>query len=168
MEIFRLIGVAAALAAPIATCFAAMQNEPADFRGIPWGAPIENHKSDLFALADKGDIVYFRRPKDEMSWGGAEIQKISYRFYKGKFSGTTLQLFGVGNQKAITEKLFGLYGPPERPNKRVPRYVWSGDQATVILFCEITHYCVVELASTQLMAQEQNDQPKTNDAKDDD
>ncbi len=168
MQTFKLSLLALGSLVGASLCFAAMNNEPADFRGIPWGAPIENHQSDLVALADNGDLAYFRRPKDEMSWGGAEIQKISYRFYKGKFSGTTLQLFGVGNQKAITEKLFGLYGPPEQPNKRVPRYVWSGDQATVILFCEITHYCVVELASTQLIAQEQSDQPKKDAAKDDD
>lgn len=151
------VGLGLAFSYPLST--AAMNNEPADFRGIDWGAPIEAHHKDLVSLSTNGNLAYYRRPSDQMSWGGAEIQKISYRFFKGRFSGTTLQLFGANNQRAITEKLFGLYGTPEQPNKRVPQYVWTGDKAKVILMCEVTNYCVIDMVSLELIALEEKDQP---------
>jgi hypothetical protein len=168
MKIRKLLSVGLGLAISYPFCAAAMSNEPADFRGIDWGAPIENHQKELVALSQNGDYAYYRRPSDQMSWGGAEIQKISYRFFKGRFSGTTLQLFGASNQKAITEKLFGLYGTPERPNKRVPQYFWAGDKAKVVLMCEVTNYCVVDMASLELLAQEEQAQPAAAKPKDGD
>ena len=83
----------------------------------------------------------------------------SYRFFKGRFSGSTLQLFGASHQKAITEKLFGLYGTPEQPNKRVPQYFWTGDKAKVVLFCEVTNYCVIDIVSLEQLALEEKGQP---------
>lgn len=159
MNIQTILSVGLALAVSYSYSMAAMTNEPADFRGIGWGAPIEDHQKELVALSTTGDYAFFRRPSDQMSWGGAEIQKISYRFFKGKFSGSTLQLFGASHQKAITEKLFGLYGEPERPNKRVPQYFWTGEKAKVILFCEVTNYCVVDIVSLEQLALEEKDQP---------
>ena len=103
-----------------------------------------------------------------MSWGGADIQKITYRFYKGRFSGSTVQLFGPSNQKAITEKLFELYGEPEKPNKRVVQYFWTGDQAKIVLTCEVTHYCVIDMASLELLALEEKEQPAPASKKADD
>jgi hypothetical protein len=158
MHIHNFISAGLVLACSTSICAAAMTNEPTDFRGINWGAPIENHQKELVALSQNGDLAYYRRPSDQMSWGGAEIQKISYRFFKNRFSGATLQLFGASHEKAITEKLFGLYGTPERPNKRVPQYFWTGEKAKVILFCEVTNYCVIEFVSLEQMAQEESSQ----------
>ncbi len=157
MRIRTLFSVGLGLAASYSLCAAAMNNEPVDFRGIDWGAPLENHQKDLVALSTNGNLAYYRRPSDQMSWGGAELQKISYRFFKGRFSGSTVQLFGASNKKAITDKLFELYGTPEQPNKRVPQYVWSGDKAKVVLMCEVTNYCVIDMVSIELMAQEEKD-----------
>jgi hypothetical protein len=168
MQIRKLISVGLGLGLSYSLCAAAMKNEPADFRGIDWGAPVENHQKDLVALSTNGNLAYYRRPSDQMSWGGAELQKIAYRFFKGRFSGSTLQLFGASNQKAITEKLFELYGTPEQPNKRVPQYVWSGDNAKVVLMCEVTNYCVIDIVSLELIALEENDRRTAASGKDDD
>jgi len=167
MPIRKLISVGLGLAVSYSLCAAAMNNEPVDFRGIDWGAPLENHQKDLVALSTNGNLAYYRRPSDQMSWGGAEIQKISYRFFKGRFSGSTLQLFGASHQKAITEKLFSLYGTPEQPNKRVPQYVWSGDKAKVVLMCEVTNYCVIDMVSLELMVLEEQEQAAAAKPKDD-
>ena len=161
-----MAGVGLACYATLAS--AGMSNEPADFRGIAWGAAIDNHQKDLVPLSQRGDYAYFRRPADSMSWGGAEIQKISYRFYKGRFSGSTVQLFGASNQKAIIEKLFALYGTPEKPNKRVVQYYWTGDKSKIVLTCEVTNYCVIDMASLELLALEEKDQPTAPAKKDDD
>jgi hypothetical protein len=147
----------------------AMTNEPTEFRGINWGAPIEEHQKELVPLSSRGDVAFYRRPTDQMSWGGAEIQKISYRYFKGRFSGSTLQLFGASHKKAITAKMFELYGPPEQPNKRVPQYFWTGEKAKVVLFCEVTDYCVIDMANLELLAQEEaQNQPAPAKRKDDD
>jgi hypothetical protein len=159
--------IALGLALSYSLCAAAMNNEPADFRGIDWGTPIENHQKELVPLSTNGDLAYYRRPADQMSWGGAEIQKISYRYFKGRFSGSTLQLFGASNKKAITAKMFELYGAPEQPNKRVPQYYWTGEKAKVVLFCEVTDYCVIDMASLELLAQEEQAQPAAAKPKDD-
>ena len=169
MPILKIISAGLGLAASFSLCDAAMTNEPTEFRGIGWGALIEDHQKELVSLSSRGDLAYYRRPTDQMSWGGAEIQKISYRYFKGRFSGSTLQLFGASHKKAITAKMFELYGPPEQPNKRVPQYFWTGEKAKVILFCEVTDYCVIDMAFLELLAQEeaQNQsgtvKPKDND-----
>jgi hypothetical protein len=168
MQIRKLVSVGLGLAISYSLCAAAMKNEPADFRGIDWGAPFEDHQMDLVELSTNGNLAYYRRPSDQLSWGGAELQKISYRFFKGRFSGLTLQLFGANNQKAITEKLFELYGTPEQPNKRVPQYVWSGDKAKVVLMCEVTNYCVIDMVSIEVLALEEKDRPTAPSGEDDD
>jgi hypothetical protein len=168
MQIQKLIRAGASLAVMLPICVAAMTNEPTEFRGIGWAAPIENHKKDLVVLSQNGDLAHYRRPSDQMSWGGAEIQKISYRFFKGRFSGSTLQLFGASHQKAITEKLFSLYGTPEQPNKRVPQFFWTGEKAKVVLFCEVTNYCVVDIASLEQLALEEQARPAAPGKKEDD
>ena len=168
MQTLKLMTVASGLAIFYSLGAAAMNNEPADFRGISWGAPIENHQKDLVPLSTNGDLSYYRRPSDQMSWGGAEVQKISYRFYKGRFIGSTMQLFGASHQKAITEKMFELYGAPERPNKRVPQYFWTGEKAKVVLMCEVTNYCVVDMVSLELTALQEQDMPSAARRKNDD
>ena len=142
------------IALAISNCVSAMTNEPTEFRGINFGAPIENHQKELVSLSTRGDTAFYRRPADQMSWGGAEIQKISYRYFKGRFSGSTMQLFGGSHKKAITAKMFELFGAPEQPNKRVPQYFWTGEKTKVVLFCEVTDYCVVDIASLELLAEE--------------
>jgi hypothetical protein len=159
MRFSQIIISGLGIAFAYSTSVGAMTNEPTEFRGINWGAPIEEHQKELVQLSSRGDFAFYRRPADQMSWGGAEIQKISYRYFKGRFSGSTLQLFGASHKKAITAKMFELYGTPEQPNKRVPQYFWTGEKAKVVLFCEVTDYCVIDMANLELLAQEEAQNP---------
>ena len=169
MKIQKLMAIGLGLVASYSMCTAAMTNEPTEFRGINWGTPIEDHQKELVPLSTRGDVAFYRRPTDQMSWGGAEIQKISYRYFKGRFSGSTLQLFGASHKKAITAKMFELFGTPEQPNKRVPQYFWTGEKAKVVLFCEVTDYCVIDMAFLELLAQEEEQsQPAAVKRKDND
>ncbi len=169
MKTRTLMTIGLGVAFAYANNVSAMTNEPTEFRGITWGAPIEDHQKELVSLSSRGDVAFYRRPADQMSWGGAEIQKISYRYFKGRFSGSTLQLFGASHKKAITAKMFELYGTPEQPNKRVPQFFWTGEKAKVVLFCEVTDYCVIDMANLELLAQEEaQNQPAPATRKDDD
>jgi hypothetical protein len=169
MRLSQIIITGLGVAFAYSNCASAMTNEPTEFRGINWGAPIKDHQKELVSLSTRGDVAFYRRPADQMSWGGAEIQKISYRYFKGRFSGSTLQLFGASHKKAITAKMFELYGPPEQPNKRVPQFFWTGEKAKVVLFCEVTDYCVIDMANLEFLAQEEaQNQPAPAKRKDDD
>ena len=169
MRLSQIITTGLGVAFAYSNCASAMTNEPTEFRGINWGAPVEDHQKELVSLSSRGDVAFYRRPADQMSWGGAEIQKISYRYFKGRFSGSTLQLFGASHKKAITAKMFELYGPPEQPNKRVPQFFWTGEKAKVVLFCEVTDYCVIDMANLELLAQEEaQNEPTPTKRKDND
>ena len=133
MPILKIISAGLGLAASFSLCHAAMTNEPTEFRGIGWGAPIEDHQKELVSLSSRGDVAFYRCPADQLSWGGAEIQKISYRYFR------PLQRIDVAAirrepQKSHHGKNVELYGPPEQPNKRVPQYFWTGEKAKVVLF----------------------------------
>ena len=139
------------------TAARAMDNEPADFRGVPWGAPFEQYRNEMMVLRDEGDAVYYRRVGDIMKLNQVDALKVAYRFYKGRFSTGVIQTYGGGNQKSLLEALKGTYGEPLRPRKRVQQYFWDGEQSYVMLACEVTSYCVVEYVSKPLMQEEQAD-----------
>lgn len=95
-----VIAVICLLSFPICTA-QAFDNEPDGFRGIPWGAapssvegllPDPETTGDFEGVArDEGltlrgfPLESYRRPSDKMEFGDAEITRISYQFYKGRF-----------------------------------------------------------------------------------
>ena len=48
------------------TAIHAMGKEPADFRGVPWGAEFEQYRNEMTVLRNEGDVVYYRRAGDVM------------------------------------------------------------------------------------------------------
>lgn len=139
------------------TATRAMEKEPADFRGIPWGADFEQYRSEMTVLRNEGDVVYYRRTGDIMKLNQVDAIKVAYRFYKNRFSTGVIQTYGGGNQKSLLETLKGMHGEPQRPRKRIHQYFWDGETAYLVLTCEITSYCVVEYASKPMIQQEQAD-----------
>ncbi len=140
-----------------ATATQAMEKEPADFRGVPWGAEFEQYRSEMTVLRNEGDVVYYRRTGDIMKLNQVDAIKVAYRFYKNRFSTGVIQTYGGGNQKSLLETLKGLHGEPQRPRKRIHQYFWDGEVAYLVLTCEVTSYCVVEYASKPMIQEEQTD-----------
>lgn len=140
-----------------ATPARAMDKEPADFRGVPWGAEFEQYRREMTVLRDEGDVVYYRRAGDALKLNQVDALKVAYRFYKSRFSAGVIQTYGGANQKSLLETLKGIHGEPLRPRKRVHQYFWDGELAYLVLTCEVTSYCVVEYASKQMIQQEQAD-----------
>ena len=137
------------------TAARAMEKEPADFRGIPWGADIEQYRSNMTVLRNEGDIIYYRRAGDTLKLNQVDALKVAYRFYKNRFSAGVIQTYGGGNQKSLLETLKGMHGEPQRPRKRIHQYFWDGEVAYLVLTCEVTSYCVVEYASKPMVQEEQ-------------
>jgi hypothetical protein len=140
-----------------ATATPAMEKEPADFRGIPWGAEFEQYRNEMTVLRDEGDVVYYRRTGDVLKINQVDALKVAYRFYKNRFSTGVIQTYGGPIQKSLLETLKGTYGEPVRPRKRIPQYFWDGEVAYLVLTCEISSYCVVEFASKPMIQLEQAD-----------
>jgi hypothetical protein len=110
----------------------AFENETDGFRGIPWGAapssveglvPDSQTASDFESVArDEGltlkdfPLESYRRPSDKMEFAEAEMGRISYQFYKGRFARAILafpdsRYTGVGQSYA---QMHDIGSPPPR------------------------------------------------------
>lgn len=138
------------LALTAANARAELRNEPAEFRGIGWGAPIENVQDQLAFVRQDGDIAIYRRPSDTLMLGQAQLVKVAYRFYKGRFSAGMIQSYGKGNAQALQATMLSQHGEPVRPYKHVKLMLWEGAAAYVTLTCEITTYCAAEFVSREI------------------
>jgi hypothetical protein len=110
----------------------AFQNEPRDFRGIPWGTFIED-LPDMGYLAGIGEMKSYKRENDSMVFGSAPLSSVSYIFYRGRFCAAHLSFQGVSSFQGIKKRLLKTYGEPYRPSEEMERYVWQGEQVDIAL-----------------------------------
>lgn len=134
-----------------------MKEEPAEFRGLKWNAPLSAVEEQMVLVRDEGDVKYYRRTSDTLKIGHVDALKVAYRFYKGNFSSGIVQTYGGANQKSLLTALSDTHGAPVRPRKRIPQYFWDGEQAYMVLTCEVTSYCHVEISSKEVIQREQTD-----------
>lgn len=153
----RLIGMLASAVLASTAWADIMKEEPADFRGVKWDEVFSNVSDKMVMVRDEGDVKYYRREGDVLKIGHVDALKVAYRFYKGKFSSGVVQTYGGANQKALLVSLSDTYGTPLRPRKRIPQYFWDGKEAFMVLTCEVTSYCVVEISSKDVIQREQTD-----------
>jgi hypothetical protein len=127
-----------------------MQNEPRDFRGIEWGAPLEPHKSELVLLMEDEGLAHYRRAADSMVYANVDARRVSYRFYKNRFSAGMILTVGSTNLKSVVDYLTETYGPPETVNLRHRVYNWVGERAGITVSCDITISCYVEFYGREM------------------
>lgn len=132
-----------------------MQNEPTDFRGVKWDMAFSGVSENMTLVRDEGVVKYYKRGGDTQKIGHVDALKVAYRFYKDQFSSGIVQTYGGANQKAVLATLSDTYGPPIRPRKRIPQYFWDGEKSFIVLTCEVTSYCVVEISSKEVIQREQ-------------
>jgi hypothetical protein len=119
----------------------AFENEPDRFRGIKWGTNIsELPEINTSALVeDEGGLKSYARKNDKMKIGDADIDQISYNFYKNRFCGILIRFHGHSNFIEVKEDFVRQYGKPNRPNEYMERYRWEGKTVGIILdYKEIT------------------------------
>ena len=109
----------------------AFQNEPDGFRGIKWGTNISELNDMLVAESGK-DTVYYIRKNDTLKIGNADIDQISYGFYKNRLFVVLVEYNGYLNFTKLKAILIDQYGKPEQPNRLMEKYFWSG--GTVDIF----------------------------------
>ena len=109
----------------------AFQNEPDGFRGTKWGTNI-SELTDMLVVESGKDTLFYCRKNDTMKIGDADIDQISYGFYKSRFFQVLVEYKGYVNSTKLKAILIGQYGKPEQPNQLMEKYFWSG--GTVDIF----------------------------------
>jgi hypothetical protein len=132
----------------------AMQNEPSGFMGIDWGAPIDHYKRDLTTLNEDETGGNYRRASDRMVFAGVDARRISYRFYKSKFSSGMVLTVGTSDFRTMLAHLVERYGEPNESNPRHRVYTWSGERAGITISCDISYGCYTEFYDRALRDEE--------------
>ena len=88
------------------------QKQPADFRGVPWGAPAAS-LPDLAGIDRDGDIIHYERSGEKKELGGIALKNVTYSFYKDKFYHAEIGYQGQGAPEALEQSLEAKYGPPD-------------------------------------------------------
>ena len=107
-------------------------SEPDGFRGIKWLTEVA--KVDPFNTMDVigiiGDSVFYKRKKEDMHVGLAEVQDIIYEFWKGKFSSVMVRTQGLPDYLRLRDYCFAMYGPGKRSETYqrldVQDFTWNG------------------------------------------
>ncbi len=112
---------------------------PNGFRGITWGAPLSG-LSGMVVADDSGQVKYYRRAGDPLNLGEAELKRLSYGFYKGKFYSVLIEFEGRANFEKAKTHLLATYGEAARIGSGGTSYMWgTADGASVNLrYSEVT------------------------------
>ena len=162
--------VASALATAV-THAIAFQNEPTGFRGIAWDTEFSAVESQM-TLVEEGrmNTKYYRRNEDNMSIGGAELSKIVYEFFDGRFSSVIVETKkGTTNRQAIQGAFFAQFGSGSQPNRYMEQWFWHGSTSTVFLRCNrVRDECDAMMRSEAVHRRSKEaDQKRAKDAKKD-
>jgi hypothetical protein len=110
----------------------AFQNEPPDFRGIEWGARIDD-LPDMKFLAAIGEVKSYQRESETLAFGKATVSSVSYIFYKGRFCSAYIGFEDQPSFDRIKKGLVQTYGIPYRPSEEMERYFWEGKRVDIAL-----------------------------------
>jgi hypothetical protein len=136
------------------------RSEPDGFAGIKWSTPFSEIKSDMVELKSISDPaepdvkikIYYTRKVDNWKMGEAQLDKIEYVFWRGKFAEARITAMGPENFNALRKFLFEKYGPVD---KFQGAYSWDGTVTQIALrYDEPAKTALLLIASTNLSSQE--------------
>ncbi len=154
MIIHLVKGIAAIAIVCGAPAAVAMDNEPSDFFGIEWGAPIDKYRPELKALTEDEQSGHYRRLADRPYFAGVEVRRISYHFYKGDFVSGTILTVGSNDLNRILSHLKDRHGAATTSNPRHRVHAWEGERAGVTVSCDMAISCYTEFYDKALRLQE--------------
>jgi hypothetical protein len=99
------------------------------FRDAQFGAPFESFRG-FALLSDRGarGSTLYVRPADELRFGKASLDGVTYGFYAGRLYFVTLFSSGARNGRAVLAELERAYGPGQRSASDADEYVWRGSR----------------------------------------
>jgi hypothetical protein len=140
----------------------AFKNEPDGFRGIKWGTDISTLKGMTHVRTDPsyGGVEFYTRQGDELRIGDAQLNKIEYAFWKGKFASVWIHSMGYANWYALHDTIFEKFGEGYQPHRYIEQYIWSGTSTAILLtYNEITKQSTLFMYS-QTIAEQQEEYDK--------
>ncbi len=138
----------------------AFKNEPADFRGIKWGAIYSDHADGMNLVRTDNDVLVYIREGEENETDRNNFKKIAYRFYKDRFSAGIIQTYGHDEKKRLRRTLVSKYGEAVRISRRQELDTWDGEAVQIVLSCSVTSYCAAEFVSKEMIALEEKETGK--------
>lgn len=135
----------------------AFKNEPAEFRGIEWGAPFSDHAQQMELVREDDDVLVYMRSDEKVDSSHGSFTKIAYRFYKDRFSAGIIQTYGNETKKKLRESLIAEYGEPIRLSRRQELDAWDGEHVQIVLSCSVTSYCAAEFISKKMIVFEEQE-----------
>ncbi len=100
-------------------------SEPDGFRGIKWGADISTSKHlEYFTSMFHGLSKTYIKSGDDLKIGAAQVKKIYYDFWDGKFESVSVRTEGLENYQGLKDAVFEKFGEGARTKE--DNYVWEG------------------------------------------
>jgi len=92
------------------------RTEPDGFRGLKWQTDIATldpfHTMEVIEII--GPFTYYKKIKEDLQYGTADLEDIIYEFWHGKFSGVMLRVKGEHQFQKLKDYCFARFGPGQR------------------------------------------------------
>lgn len=112
----------------------AFENEPDGFRGIVWGTDISQLKDMEFIKVDpKTGIRLYKRKKDNMKIGNANLDAIYYGFFNNKFYVVIAETLFFTDFEELKRACFENFGKGDQPRLYFDEYFWDGEKVKISL-----------------------------------
>jgi len=136
-------------------------SEPDGFAGIKWGTEFSEVKSNMVESRNvinptEPDVkikIYYTLRGDNLKMGEAQLDKIEYGFWKGKFAEVQITATGPESFNYLKKVLFEKYGTVDKPIQGL--YPWNGSVTRMALrYDEPTKTSSLTISSTKITFQE--------------
>lgn len=109
--------------------------EPDGFRGLQWGnePKMQSGLKRVGTDPSYGGLDVYMRSGDELKIGAADVSKIEYRFWKGKFLSVTIYCAGYVNCTNLKDATVDKFGLGYQANPYIETYVWEGPVTSMLL-----------------------------------
>jgi len=135
-------------------------SEPDGFAGMKWGTEFSQVKSDMLESRSVSNPtepnvkikIYYTKKGDDLKMGEAQLDKMEYGFWKGKFAEVEITAAGRENFDHLKEVLFEKYGTVNKSAQGA--YSWDGSITQMALrYDEPTKTSSLTIASTKIINQ---------------
>ena len=136
-------------------------SEPDGFADIKWSTEFSEVKSDMMESRNTSNPtepevkvkIYYTKKGDNLKMGEAQLDKMEYGFWKGKFAEVHITAAGPENFKQLKKFLFEKYGTVDKSTQGL--YSWNGPVSRVALrYDEPTKTSVLTISSTTITFKE--------------
>ena len=104
------------------------------FRDLKWG---DGPGPRMEVLDEQAVAKFCRIENDDLTWGGAPVDKIVYEFWGNRFAEVVIEMPSTSADRVLKDLQAG-WGKPEQPNKFIEDFVWQnkavGPEATTAIF----------------------------------